>query len=153
MMDIVTGCSYPASKLSNFEHYAFEIDDIPCNSMEGFLQSLKFQDPEKQKEVCLLVGKKAKFKGKKKKWWVPQKLYWMGIEYDRHSEDYQALIEKAYQCLARNQNFVKVLLDTGESVITHSEGKKDPFKTILTEDEFCSILMKTREKLKKERMK
>ena len=35
----------------------------------------KFQDPEMQKHVCTLVGKAAKFKGKKKKWWKTQTLY------------------------------------------------------------------------------
>lgn len=35
--------------------------------MEGLLQSFKFENHEMQKEVCKLVGKKAKFKGKKKK--------------------------------------------------------------------------------------
>ena len=33
------------------------IDGVECASMEGFLQSLKFSDPEMQKRVCTLVGK------------------------------------------------------------------------------------------------
>ena len=31
-----------------------------------------------QIEVCKLIGKKAKFKGKSKKWWKNQTLYWKG---------------------------------------------------------------------------
>ena len=54
--------------------------------MEGFLQRLKFKDPEMQKTVCLLVGKAAKFKGKKKKWYRTQTLYWQGKEIARDSE-------------------------------------------------------------------
>ena len=57
------------SALSNFAPHAFIIDGIECASMEGFLQSLKFSNPEMQKQVCTLVGKAAKFKGKKKKWY------------------------------------------------------------------------------------
>lgn len=45
-MDIGSGNSYPAVSLSNFSPHPFIIDDILCNSMEGFLQSLKFKDIE-----------------------------------------------------------------------------------------------------------
>ena len=67
-MDISSGSRYPALSLSNFAPHEFEIDNIKCASMEGFLQSLKFQNPDMQKYVCSLVGKAAKFKGKNKKW-------------------------------------------------------------------------------------
>lgn len=84
-MDIGSGNSYPASSLSNFAPHPFVIDGIECNSMEGFLQSLKFKNIDMQKYVCSLVGKSAKFKGKKKKWWKTQTLYWQGKEYKRNS--------------------------------------------------------------------
>ena len=67
-MDIGSGTGYPSSSLSNFAPHTFIIDDITCASMEGFLQSLKFENPDMQAQVCTLVGKQAKFKGKKKKW-------------------------------------------------------------------------------------
>ena len=51
-MDISSGAGYPASSLSNFAPHAFEIDNVKCASMEGFLQALKFQSPEMQKYVC-----------------------------------------------------------------------------------------------------
>lgn len=39
--------------------------------------------------ICFaLVGKKAKFKGKKKRWWREQKLYWQGNVIDRHGNEY-----------------------------------------------------------------
>ena len=66
-MDIGTGTGYPSTALSNFAPHSFVIYGVECASMEGFLQSLKFSNPEMQKEVCKLVGKAAKFKGKKKK--------------------------------------------------------------------------------------
>lgn len=74
-MDIGSGTGYPSADLSNFSPHVFTVDGIECNSMEGFLQSLKFQDPEMQKHVCTLVRKKAKFKGENKKWWKTQTLY------------------------------------------------------------------------------
>lgn len=65
-VDIGSSSGYPSGALSNFAPHPFVIDEVECNSMKGFLQSLKFSDPEIQKEVCKLVGKAAKFKDKKK---------------------------------------------------------------------------------------
>ena len=52
IMDIGSGSGYPSSNLSNFSPHGFVVDGVECASMEGFLQSLKFQDPEMQKHVC-----------------------------------------------------------------------------------------------------
>ena len=62
-MDIGSKNGYPSGALSNFAPHPFEIDGIKCNSMEGFLQSLKFSNPEMQEYVCTLVGMAAKRKG------------------------------------------------------------------------------------------
>jgi predicted NAD-dependent protein-ADP-ribosyltransferase YbiA (DUF1768 family) len=63
-MDIGSGKGYPSSALSNFSPHPFVLDGVEIASMEGFLQSLKFSNIEIQKEVCKLIGKAAKFKGK-----------------------------------------------------------------------------------------
>lgn len=147
-MDIRSGCGYPASALSNFAPHPFEIDGVKCNSMEGFLQSLKFKDENMQEYVCTLTGKTAKFKGKPKKWWLTQTLWWRGVEIDRHSNEYQKLLNRAYAELSKNEGFKKALLATKDAVLTHSIGNNDASHTILTEREFCSRLMKLREILK-----
>jgi len=147
-MDIKSGCGYPASALSNFSPHPFVIDGVECNSMEGFLQSLKYKNPEMQEHVCTLVGKSAKFKGKKKKWWRTQTLFWKGAEINRHSQEYQELLDRAFRALASNEGFRKALLATGSAVIKHSVGKTDASRTILTQQEFCSRLMKIRRELK-----
>ena len=146
-MDIASGSRYPASSLSNFAPHEFEIDNIKCASMEGFLQSLKFQNPEMQKYVCSLVGKAAKFKGKNKKWQKTGNLYWQGEVIKRDSERYQELLDKAYNALAKNQSFKKALLATGNATLTHSIGKTKISETILTKTEFVSRLTKIRTKL------
>lgn len=146
-MDIGSGTGYPESALSNFAPHPFTIDGIECNSMEGFLQSLKFENPDMQKEVCKLVGKQAKFKGKKKKWWRFQTLYWKGVSYKRDSEEYQILITRAYDCLFENQGFRKALQATGNSTLTHSMGKNKITETVLTEREFMKQLNRLRNKL------
>ena len=143
-MDISSGSGYPASSLSNFAPHEFIIDDIKCASMEGFLQSLKFQNPEMQKHVCSLVGKAAKFKGKNKKWQKTGNLYWQGEVIKRDSERYQELLDKAYNALAKNQSFKKALLATGNATLTHSIGKTKISETILTKTEFVSRLTKIR---------
>lgn len=149
-MDIGSGNGFPSAALSNFAPHPFIIDGVLCNSMEGFLQSLKFKDIQMQEHVCLLVGKAAKFKGKKKKWWRTQTLWWRGKEIKRESEEYQILLDRAFNALSKNESFKKALLATGNATFTHSMGKNDKTKTVLTSQEFCSRLYKIREELKKE---
>lgn len=133
--------------LSNFSENHFEIDGIICYSMEGFLQSLKFEDPSNQIEVCKTFGKQAKFLGKKKKWWKTQTLFWKGSQVDRHSNEYQLLLDRAFQSLSKNQEFGKTLLLTEDNEIVHESGKDDPYRTILTKDEFIKRLYKIRKLL------
>jgi hypothetical protein len=66
IMDIGSGNAYPSNALSNFAPHPFEIDGVKCNSMEGFLQSLKFESKEMQEYVCTLVGYSAKKKDPKR---------------------------------------------------------------------------------------
>jgi predicted NAD-dependent protein-ADP-ribosyltransferase YbiA (DUF1768 family) len=150
MLDIGSGHGYPASALSNFAPHPFVIDGVQCNSMEGFLQSLKYSNPEMQKHVCTLVGKKAKFKGKKKNWYVKQVLYWQGKEIDRHSQEYQDLLDRAYDALSKHEGFRKALLASGEAILGHSMGRRNPKETVLTVSEFVGRLVRLRAKLQKE---
>lgn len=55
-MNIGSGNGYPSSALSNFSPHRFVLDGVECYSMEGFLQSLKFNNSEMQVEICKLVG-------------------------------------------------------------------------------------------------
>ena len=146
-MDIGSGTGFPSANLSNFSPHPFVIDGIECNSMEGFLQSLKFKNPDMQAEVCKLVGKTAKFKGKKKKWWRTQTLWWRGIEIDRHGAEYQELLDRAFNELSTNRPFQEALIATGYATLTHSIGKTKESETVLTQREFCSRLMKIRKRL------
>jgi hypothetical protein len=115
--------------------------------MEGFLQSLKFSNPDMQVKVCQLVGIKAKSKGGKKKWWKTQTLYWQGTKYDRESDAYDSLITRAYNQLATNKKFCKALLATNNATLTHSLGKRKKSETILTKTEFVGQLTRLRKLL------
>lgn len=139
-MDIGSGSGYPSAALSNFAPHPFEIDGVQCNSMEGFLQSLKFESVDMQRHVCTLVGKAAKFKGKKKKWFQKQELYWNGVIYKRDSDEYQNLLNRAYNALYKNDSFRKALEATKGMNLTHSIGKSKKNETVLTSSEFCNRL-------------
>lgn len=145
-MDIRSNGKYPSNVLSNFHPFTFVYDQIICCSMEGFLQSLKFKNKDMQKEICTMVGLNAKKMGRSKKWWKTQTLYWKGKEIKRDSEEYQDLLNGAYQSLYNQcEGFRKALQSTGESKLTHSLGKRKINETILTKQEFCSRLTKLRD--------
>lgn len=139
-MDIGSGTGFPSANLSNFTPHPFTIDGVECASMEGFLQSLKYSNVDMQEHVCTLVGKQAKFKGKRKNWYRKQTLYWQGVEYPRDSQAYQDLLDRAYNALTENTKFQRALLATGNANLTHSMGQKKKANTVLTEQEFTSRL-------------
>lgn len=148
-MDIGSGSGYPASALSNFAGHRFIFDEIQINSIEGLLQSFKFKEPHIQVEVCKLIGKAAKFRGKPKKWYRDQTLYWKGVPYKRDSKEYQELITRAYEaCFEQSESFKNALIASGNANLTHSMGKNKQSETVLTEREFCSRLMNLKKKLK-----
>ena len=140
IIDIGKDEGYLSETLSNFASHTFIIDCIKCKSMEGFLQSLKFKDEEKQKAVCSLIGLKAKYKGKNQKWWKNQLLFWKGNEIKRESLEYQELLNKAFRELLKNEEFKDALLSTKGYILKHSIGKINKKETVLTKNEFCSIL-------------
>lgn len=142
-MDVGAGKGYPASALSNFSAHPFELDGVKCASMEGFLQSLKFKTCDLQAEVCTLIGKKAKFRGKGKNWHRTQTLYWRGVEYKRSGKPYQNLLDRAYNAMfVQAEGFKNALLAAGkDAVFKHSIGRNSATETVLTQTEFCSRLM------------
>ena len=145
-MNIKSGGKYPANALSNFAPHPFIIDGVECNSMEGFLQGLKFKSVEMQEYVCTLVGRAAKKKGSNKNWKQTQTLYWRGVEYKRNSEEYQDLLDKVYTCMYNDSNsFRKALEASNGATLTHSIGKNKIKDTILTTTEFCSRLTMLRD--------
>ena len=103
-----------------------------------------------QRYVCSLVGKAAKFKGKNKKWQKTGNLYWQGETIKRDSEQYQKLLDKTYNALAKNKSFKKALLATGNATLTHSMGRTKTSETVLTKQEFVSRLTKIRTALTKQ---
>lgn len=148
IIDIHSKGEYPSYVLSNFAEYEFYIDDVKCLSMEGFLQSLKFKTVKKQKQVCLLSGKDAKNSTRhtiaQLRWRITHNLYWQGKRINRFSDEYQKLLDKAYEALSQNSDFEKALMDSSPYTLAHSIGKTDKRKTVLTEYELISRLERMR---------
>ena len=150
-MNIGSGLGWPSRQLSNFAPSPFVIDGVRCNSMEGFIQSLKFKNPEMQKFVCLLVGRCAKFKGKDKKWWMrppKEQLWWMGSGFPGHSDEHLWLVKRALRCkFLQHNGSMRALIATRDAVLTHSVGKED--RTSLRASDFCRMLTEIRDELKR----
>ncbi len=147
LLNICSTGDYPANSLSNFANHPFELDGVRCESMEGFLQALKFKSKEKQKKICLLTGRQAKKASKglpQLRWRITKKLWWNTVCFDRFSDDYQILLDRAFRALGENKEFTEALEFTGDCILCHSLGENDVRKTVLTEYEFISRLEKLR---------
>lgn len=147
-MDVGSKGSYPANALSNFTANKFIIDGVECNSMEGFLQALKYENTNAQKITCALVGYSAKKKGSSRSayWQSKQTLWWNGKSYPRKSKEYQNLLNRAYNAMYnQSEGFRKALEASGKSILTHSIGRNKETETVLTTNEFCKRLMYLRD--------
>jgi len=122
------------------------MDGIHCQSMEGFLQSLKVKDSDVQIHICSLLGKEAK-NNSTVEWKENQTLFWKGQNYKRESSDFRALILRAYSYMfTQNETFRNALLSTKGEKLYHTKGNQNPQDTILTEEEFCDALTVLRDK-------
>ena len=144
-LDIWSKSPYPANVLSNLCSNGFRFEGVLCGSMEGFLQSLKYQNIDKQRQICSMKGKNAK-NMTSTHWQTDQTVWWKGIAINRQSQDFQDLIRRAYQAMfEQNERFRIALMSTRGMKLYHSQGEQNSFKTILTESEFCSTLTEIRE--------
>ena len=144
-VDIWSKSAYPADVLSNLCSNGFVFEGVECKSMEGFLQALKYKDVDKQKQICSMAGKEAK-NNSTTRWQTDQIVWWKGSKIDRQSEDFLVLVKRAYQAMfEQSECFRSALMTTRGRRLFHSRGVENPYKTILTESEFCSILTEIRD--------
>ena len=142
--DICYFHKYPFNVLCNFSPANFWFNGVHVASMEGFIQSLKCPDAETQREICLTIADEAKEMGRRYErdgTFDGRTLYWQGRRFDRRSEEYQALLQAAYEARwLGDPEFRDVLQITNGYKLTHKIGKKDLKETVLTEDEFIRHL-------------
>lgn len=143
-VDISSDGRYPGAMLSNFAQYEFTFRGKRFLSMESLSQGLNFETAETQNGVFERVSVKAKLRGKKRKWYLNQTLYWQGTPMKRDSEEYKNIVREAFYALAENIDFQQSLLATDSKRLYHTMGKSDPTRTILTKEELCGILTEVR---------
>lgn len=144
-LDIRSNGMYPSNVLSNLCSNGFRFDGVVCSSMEGFLQSLKQHDLDKQRQICSMKGGNARKKSVTS-WQTDQIVWWKGQAINRQSEEYQLLIRKAYKAMfVQSERFRTALMSTRGVILVHTTGEENPYKTILTPNEFCGILTELRD--------
>jgi len=144
-LDIRSNGMYPSNVLSNLCSNGFRFDGTVCSSMEGFLQSLKHKEKDKQLQLCSMKGGNAR-KRSVTSWQTDQIVWWKGVAIDRQSEEYQKLLRRAYQAMFdQSERFRAALMSTRGITLTHTSGETNPYKTILTAQEFCTILTEMRD--------
>ena len=148
-LDIRSNGLYPSGVLSNMCSNGFRFERMVCGSMEGFLQSLKQQDRDKQRQICSMKGGNAR-KRSVTSWQTDQVVWWRGQAIDRQSEEYQQLLRRAYKAMfEQNERFRVALMSTRGITLTHTSGETNPYRTIITEQELCGILTELREEYDK----
>jgi len=138
-------------KLSNLYPYEFEIDGIIVKSYEGFIQSLKTDNIYHKNKLWNISGGYAWKYGQQFNWKDKQILNWQEKQINRHSREYIELIEYSYDCLFKNEEFKNNLKESIGKELKHSIGNTDPYKTVLTKDEFLYNLYRLRIELEPKR--
>ena len=109
-LDIWSTGEYPADVLSNLCSNRFRLDGIECQSMEGFLQSLKYEDSNRQRQICSMKGRNAK-RQSTTTWQTDQVVWWRGRAIDRQGTEYRDLLRRAYQAMFdQNDRFRAALM-------------------------------------------
>jgi hypothetical protein len=142
-----------AKSLSNLYPYNFIMDGYSISSMEAFLQSLKVRDLEEKKKIWEMYGVKCwKYGQQFNSWKETQILYDnFGNPIDRHSKEYEFLIQRAYDCWFKNEEFKSRLKESLPYKVTHSMGKTDKTDSVLTKDEYIGNMDRLRDKLRERR--
>jgi len=139
-----------AKALSNLAPHPFIFDGVPCASIEGILQALKFRDFAWQQEVCRRSGVAAwrtREEPNAPDWKKRQTLWWNNEEYGRHSDAYQDLLTNIFVTATKSPGLTKALFDSGSIPLVHRHrgfGVHDTHETVLTEAEFVNRLMSIR---------
>jgi len=168
------------AKLSNFAETPFVMDGVKYASMEGFIQSLKTNDPEKAIKIQKMSGAEAKFSGKKFAKRIARSYqedgisvgdpeftegsfsHYQGIEILYRSEEHFNLIERAIRAkFEQNPDILKSLIgpenNPDRRQITHKLTNTDgsirieSAITSLPAEAFTTILMRIRQEEQQKR--
>jgi hypothetical protein len=118
------------------------LDGVAIHSLNAFLYGLRIRDPKQQEEV-VSAGRPSPVGGR-------STVYWRGKEIDRFSDEYQRLLDRAFEALyATNEVAKRALLATGDAVLVHTKRGTNPETTLLTRSELCLRLIRIRGRLRR----
>ncbi len=146
-LDIDLINAYPANVLSNCFENGFYLDGVWCASVTSFLHALKFQHLVDQVIVCSMPPEGARHRSMEMdvQYKITQKLWWQSVCYPRTSREYQQLLDRIFHALInQNQRFAQALKDSFPHELTYQMGRNQKVTPVLTEEEFCSKLMRLR---------
>lgn len=136
---------HPEDILSNLCNNGFCLDGIQCGCMEAFLQSLSYKDEVTQRNVCESDGHEIS-RYINLEWQKDQIVWWKGRPYNRHEPEYLKLVSSAYEEMYLwSARFREVLMSTVGMNLVCSSGNQDPFKTLLTDEEFSKVITQLRD--------
>lgn len=152
--DISDERGFPFGMLDPSAPVRFEIDGVQCASLDGFLESLKFERIIDQKNINKRVGNDAKKRGKEKDNPGNQRanrvLYWQGDTFKRNSKTFNKLLVRVFREMAKNARYQAALMATQDVNFRYPKGKANKKDTILTKKELTDNLKKLRADLKAE---
>lgn len=152
--------------LSNFHESPFTLDGVEYQSVEGFIQSLKFWQEEDQERVAGKAGFAAKKGGHKVREYIKEGFRaeegeepvgyvtnYQGIAIPFRSPEHYDLIARAIRAkFDRDYDCRKALLKTKRSRLTHDLGHPESPTTSLPAEVFTTILMQIRQEYQLEEL-
>lgn len=134
--------------LGNAYDYPFEFDGYECKTMESFLQSLKFDSIEKQKEVLAMSADDAVRESQTcdvDKIWIKDKcFYWKGRKYEKNTKDAIEFLYKAYfakMMYGEDMPFLILQKAPVERILTFVEHDIYPGASIIQKKEHTTLLL------------
>lgn len=151
-INIISYAEGPERLLSNFAHTPFELDGIHFESVEGFLQGLKVEGPEKQLRIFGKHGfqaKRAGTKARNQNVWTQKTVWLQGTPIAFPSDQYDSLVERAIRAkFEQNKDAREALVATGDRPLIHDTGRPESPRTSLPAVRFLQILTRLRAELR-----
>ena len=152
--DVSDERGFPFGMLDPSAPVRFEIDGVECASLDGFVESLKFERIIDQKNVTKRVGEDAREQGKNQdnpaNQIADRILHWQGRTFKRNSKEFDKLLARVFREMAKNARYQEALLITQDVDFRHPKGKIAKKDTILTRKELTDNLKKLRADLRQE---
>lgn len=152
--DISDERGFPFGMLDPSAPVRFEIDGVKCASLDGFVESLKFERIIDQKNISKRVGNDARKRGIEKDNPGNQKadrmLYWQGDTFKRNGKTFNRLLARVFREMAKNARYQAALMATQDADFRYPKGKTNKKDTVLTKKELTDNLKKLRAELKAE---